>query len=149
MLNMTINVIEDEIPKIDETNRLYNEGKNAYQVSNYQEALAKWKKGLEISIRSVNTNAMLKFLHDSQGVNNFNPLPAVPAELEGIVRKNQSDPDGVLPGTIRIDKKFTQKGLEDALDEKNQVMHIASHFVFHPGTQHNSYYLLLGDNCGK
>ena len=75
-------------------------------------------------------------------IEGFNRLPAVKQELEGIVR---TAPDrGVLPGEIHLDDAFTASRMRDALDRGYPVLHIASHFVFSPGTESDSF-LLLGD----
>ncbi|MCP4701956.1 MAG: CHAT domain-containing protein [Gammaproteobacteria bacterium] len=73
----------------------------------------------------------------------FRPLPAVAEELESIVRRNADDPDGVLDGVVHLDAAFDADALLDTLDAGHPVMHIASHFVFRPGTEQDSY-LLLG-----
>lgn len=65
-------------------------------------------------------------------------LPGVRPEIEAIL-----GPKG-LPGRMRLDADFTRDRLEDALDEREPVLHIASHFVFLPGNEGASY-LLLGD----
>jgi len=78
-------------------------------------------------------------------IGEFAPLPSVQQELDGIIyvgsRKAQG---GVLPGDIYLDKDFTQARLHDVLDRDYPVLHIASHFVFIPGTEAQSF-LLLGD----
>lgn len=71
----------------------------------------------------------------------FSALPAVRRELEGIVRRGDA---GVLPGEAHFDQAFTAVRLRDALDRAYPVLHLASHFVFQPGTESNSF-LLLGD----
>jgi CHAT domain-containing protein len=50
----------------------------------------------------------------------------------------------VLPGEVHLDQEFTAARLRDALDMAYPVLHVASHFVFEPGTESNSF-LLLGD----
>jgi CHAT domain-containing protein len=70
-------------------------------------------------------------------VQGFSPLPAVREELEGIVR-------GPLPGDVWLDEQFTADRLRAVLDGRPPVLHIASHFVFRPGAESNSF-LLLGD----
>ena len=74
----------------------------------------------------------------------FATLPAVNDELEALVRKNTDDKDGILPGIILLDNDFTWETFVDVLDAGYSALHIASHFVFKPGTEHDSY-LLLGD----
>ena len=80
----------------------------------------------------------------SRAVRNLDPLPNVPAELESIVRRDASDPDGVLPGVIYLDEAFSREALESVLADEYHVVHIASHFELKPGTKYNSY-LVLGD----
>lgn len=65
----------------------------------------------------------------------FQPLPAVPGELGGIVHPE------VLPGTIYLDEQFTLAALR--LNLSQPVLHIASHFRFIDGSDES--YLLLGD----
>jgi CHAT domain-containing protein/Tfp pilus assembly protein PilF len=74
----------------------------------------------------------------TQQVPGFDPLPAVREELESIVRK------GILPGEIYFDDQFSAAQLRSALDKRFPVLHIASHFVFQPGTEADSF-LVLGD----
>lgn len=74
----------------------------------------------------------------------FIQLPAVKIELESIVRQGADDADGILPGVIHLDQAFTEDQMVDVLEENYPVLHIASHFVFKPGTEQDSF-LLLGD----
>ncbi len=80
----------------------------------------------------------------SRAVRNLEPLPFVPGELEGIVRRNKSDEDGVLPGVIYLDEAFSQEAFKSVLKKHFPVVHIASHFELNPGTQDDSH-LVLGD----
>ncbi len=80
----------------------------------------------------------------SEAVPGFNPLPAVVSELNGIVRQGEEDTEGVLEGVVYLNQQFDAKIMLDVLDEGYPVLHIASHFVFEPGTQYSSY-LLLGN----
>ena len=80
----------------------------------------------------------------SHAVRNLDPLPNVPFELEGIVRRDVSDQDGVLPGVIYLDKAFSRETVESVLAEEFPVLHIASHFELKPGTKDDSH-LVLGD----
>jgi CHAT domain-containing protein len=80
----------------------------------------------------------------SKPVRGFKPLPAVLAEQEGIVRRNSTDPDGVMPGVIYLDEAFSRESIESVLEEQYPVVHIASHFELKPGTMESSY-LILGD----
>jgi len=75
----------------------------------------------------------------------FNALPGVVAELRGIIRRQgTSDTEGVLPGRIQLDEEFTADTMTSALRQRLPLVHIASHFVFRPGNETDSY-LLLGD----
>lgn len=81
----------------------------------------------------------------SEQLGDFLPLEAVPAELEGIVRRDGQDPDGVLPGVVRLNGAFTEAVFKDILGQgRYPVVHIATHFDFKPGTERDSA-LLLGD----
>jgi len=79
----------------------------------------------------------------SKSLVGFSALPAVPAELERIVRHGADD-DGVLDGVVLLSSAFTGAALLDVLDAGYPVVHIGSHVVFSPGTERSSY-LLLGD----
>lgn len=74
------------------------------------------------------------------------PLPAVRQELHGIVRSNSSNADekGVLAGEVYLDKAFTESRFRSTLGLPFEVLHVASHFVFQPGAESESF-LLLGD----
>lgn len=74
----------------------------------------------------------------------FPALPSVRRELEGIVRDPARHTEGVLPGVIRLDRDFTAAALRGALRERQNVIHIASHFAFREGDPSASF-LLLGD----
>lgn len=76
-------------------------------------------------------------------VGRFGALPFVRDELEGIIRQASGN-TGVLPGQVWLDQFFDQTRLGEALNAGQPVLHIASHFVFSPGTVEKSY-LLLGD----
>ena len=80
----------------------------------------------------------------SHAVRNLEPLPNVPAELEGIVRRDRLDPDGVFPGVIYLDEAFSRGTIESVLKEEYPVVHIASHFELKSGTNQDSH-LVLGD----
>ena len=75
----------------------------------------------------------------------FPNLPSVPAELDGIIRREDSlDEDGVIPGIFHLNKGFTKQTFDDALVRKYPVLHIASHFQLESTNIENSY-LVLGD----
>lgn len=86
----------------------------------------------------------------SKQIADFDPLPAVPAELENIVRREDADPDGVVPGIIHLDEAFTAETLSDILnldpEDAFPVLHMASHFQFRPGTDRDSFLLLGSGN---
>ncbi len=72
-------------------------------------------------------------------------LPAVVTELDEIVKDAQvQGANGVLPGTILLNGAFTEKAMETQLGGSHTVVHIASHFVFRPGDDSQSYLLLAG-----
>jgi CHAT domain-containing protein/Tfp pilus assembly protein PilF len=76
---------------------------------------------------------------------NLPALPAVAGELDEIVKDAQvHGANGVLPGTLLLNGDFTEKAMENQLDGRHTVVHIASHFVFQPGDDSQSYLLLAG-----
>ena len=77
----------------------------------------------------------------TQSIRDFPALPGVQAEVDGIVRHGS---EGILPGEILLDNNFTSLALKEATKQNFPVLHIASHFVFSPGTEVNSF-LLMGD----
>jgi CHAT domain-containing protein len=79
----------------------------------------------------------------TEAAEGFSALPGVAAELRSIVRTAQYS-GGVLAGRIELDRAFSRTALLGALDEGFPVLHVASHFVFSPGTELESF-LLLGD----
>ncbi|SEH08141.1 CHAT domain-containing protein [Candidatus Venteria ishoeyi] len=80
----------------------------------------------------------------TQAIEGFAPLPAVAKELESIIVQNPQDKDGVLNGVIYLNDDFNAGQFQGVLGKDYPVLHIASHFVFSPGTEKDSY-LLLGD----
>jgi CHAT domain-containing protein/Tfp pilus assembly protein PilF len=82
----------------------------------------------------------------SKAQTGFKALPAVPAELHGIIREQGSDAtaEGVLPGSVMLDEAFTEDSMKQALRQKYSLVHIASHFQILPGNETSSF-LLLGD----
>jgi CHAT domain-containing protein len=76
-------------------------------------------------------------------------LSAVVGELNNIVKDAQiAGAHGVLPGTILLNDQFTEKAMENLLGGRHAVVHIASHFVFKPGNDDESYLLLAGKDEG-
>lgn len=70
----------------------------------------------------------------TRAIGEFAPLPAVRAELQAIA--------GIVPGEFFVDEQFSARRLQDSLS--HPLVHVASHFVFRPGTEASSF-LLLGD----
>jgi CHAT domain-containing protein len=98
--------------------------------------------------RLSNVNAVAMGI-SKQYRNELIPLPAVEGELEHVVNDAHTPgANGVLPGTILLNDQFTKKAMEDMLGGQHTVVHIASHFVFQPGNNSNSYLLLAGDQKG-
>jgi CHAT domain-containing protein len=76
-------------------------------------------------------------------------LPAVVGELGDVVNDARTKgAHGALPGTILLDGQFTEKAMEQQFDREHAVVHIASHFVFKPGDDTQSYLLLAGKDDG-
>jgi len=100
-----------------------------------------------IAVMTLASNARIKDRPDREwkaaGFGATATLPAVASELAGIISTTPGD-GGVLAGEIRLDRQFTQQSLRETLRTRYPVVHIASHFVFQPGNDANSY-LVLGD----
>ncbi len=80
----------------------------------------------------------------SDEIEGFEPLDAVEDELNGIIRQNEEDDEGVIDGVIYLNQDFNTDNLQNALQQAEfPFMHIASHFVF--GENEQKSYLLLGD----
>lgn len=77
----------------------------------------------------------------TKALGEFSALPAVKAEMKSIVKNGD---DGVMPGEVHLDAEFTAARLKDVSQRPFQLLHVASHFRFSPGTEVNSF-LLLGD----
>ncbi len=77
----------------------------------------------------------------TKAMGEFEALPAVKAEMKSIVKTGG---DGVMPGEVYLDEAFTAERLKDVSKRPFQLLHVASHFRFSPGTEVNSF-LLLGD----
>ena len=66
-------------------------------------------------------------------------------ELDDVVDDPQvKNARGVLPGVLLLNGAFTEKALADLLSSPRAVVHIASHFVYQPGNDSQSYLLLAG-----
>jgi CHAT domain-containing protein/Tfp pilus assembly protein PilF len=80
----------------------------------------------------------------SEEIEGFEPLDAVEDELNGIIRQNEDDDEGVTDGVIYLNQDFNTDNLQKSLQQAEfPFMHIASHFVF--GENEQKSYLLLGD----
>jgi CHAT domain-containing protein/Tfp pilus assembly protein PilF len=85
-------------------------------------------------------------LGTSQGGDGFAPLPAVPLELDAIVKEGEADTHGVWPGRTFLDAAFTAERLRAVLYARFRVIHLSTHFRFSPGTERDSF-LLTGDRA--
>lgn len=74
--------------------------------------------------------------------NKLKPLPLVPKELASIFRRTAQD-RAFISGTVVLNEKFKRQRLLQA--QNTPLVHIASHFCFHPGSAEASF-LLLGDD---
>jgi CHAT domain-containing protein len=76
----------------------------------------------------------------------FTALPSVQDELSSIIRDERltRDRGAVLAGKVLFDDAFTEDSMRAELRQRYPVVHIASHFQFHPGNEADSF-LLLGD----
>ena len=77
----------------------------------------------------------------TRALGEFKALPAVKNEMRSIFK---SEGAGVLPGEVYLDEAFTAQRFKDVSQRAFQLLHVASHFQFSPGTEINSF-LLLGD----
>ncbi|ASC73065.1 Tetratricopeptide repeat domain protein [Halomicronema hongdechloris C2206] len=77
----------------------------------------------------------------TQAVADFNPLPAVDAELDAIIRSDATDPAGIYPGQVFLNNDFTLDTLK-AQVRGHRVLHLATHAAFVPGRAEESFILL-------
>lgn len=78
------------------------------------------------------------------------PLPSVATELDDVIQNAKSgNTHGAMRGTILLNGEFTEKAMENLLERQVAVVHIASHFVFKPGDDSQSYLLLAGKDQDK
>ncbi|MDZ7952499.1 CHAT domain-containing protein [Nostoc sp. DedQUE09] len=77
----------------------------------------------------------------SEQVGNFNSLPNVKDEINGIIR-SQSNPNGIYPGLSRINKDFTKDAFKYLIDHR--ILHIATHAQFTSQNPEDSF-IVLGD----
>lgn len=79
----------------------------------------------------------------SNAVSGWSALPNVKDEVDSIVLTNSQDQKGIFPGLEFLNQTFTRKVLRDKAS-KHQIVHIATHGKFVPGSYLDSF-LLLGD----
>jgi CHAT domain-containing protein len=85
----------------------------------------------------------------SKDYDGLGELNAVPGELDAVVTSTaRKASHGPVPGTIMLDDAFTEKDMEEALDRRPPLIHIATHFVLNPGDDERSYLLLGGKDVG-
>ena len=77
----------------------------------------------------------------TRALGEFTALPAVKNEMRSIFKSAGA---GVLSGEVYLDESFTAERFKDVSQRPFQLLHVASHFQFSPGTEINSF-LLLGD----
>jgi len=108
-----------------------------YVAQDYRIALVSQAADIRVAAQAgrLDSFAGLGLTHQVPG---FDALPAVKEELEGILKS------GPVRGEIHLDGAFTAERLKQSLDQKVSFLHVASHFVFKPGTETDSF-LLLGD----
>jgi CHAT domain-containing protein len=86
----------------------------------------------------------------SKAIGDFKPLPGVPLELRSIIREEKKrqfarpQETGILPGKLMLDEAFTPSSMRTELRKRYPIVHIASHFIFKPGNENDSF-LLFGD----
>ena len=105
-------------------------------------ALSLWAQAADVNPAASTRPWQVAALGLTEARAGFSALPAVRAELKGIVLTDQS-PQGVLPGRIALDEQFNRAQLDQALRGQSTVLHIASHFDFKPGDESRSV-LLMG-----
>lgn len=78
----------------------------------------------------------------SNAVAGFNPLPNVEAELNIIIRTQQTDSKGIFPGSEFLNQTFDRNAFNNLIDYR--ILHIATHGKFVPGQPEDSF-LVLGN----
>lgn len=98
---------------------------------------------LDFSVEEIPQNIIAMGLSDT--IEGYSSLPGVEMELRGIVRCELIGSEGIIPGKIFLNKDFNEYTLNEIMTiDPPPLLHIASHFVFVPGTEYDSY-LLMGD----
>ena len=83
-------------------------------------------------------------LGTSEPIDGFNALPHVVREIDAIVLlQDPKDRKGIYPGIQFLNSEFDFTTMRDHL-EGRQILHVATHGKFVPGSQENSY-ILMGD----
>jgi CHAT domain-containing protein len=85
----------------------------------------------------------------SKAIGNFPALPGVPTELRAVIREGVRhnmgrQETGLLQGKVMLDEAFTLPAMRAELRKRYPLVHIASHFLFKPGNENDSF-LLLGN----
>lgn len=109
-----------------------------YLVENYRITMVTQAADVRLAVAPSGTPGKFAGLGLTQQVPGFEPLPAVREELEAILKT------GPLRGEIHLDQEFTAERMKQLLADRVAYLHVASHFVFKPGTETDSF-LLLGD----
>nr|WP_315482912.1 CHAT domain-containing protein [uncultured Undibacterium sp.] len=134
----TILVSPDGVLKKVPFAALYNGER--YLVQDYDTALLTQSSWIENHNTHPSTHTVGAF-GLTKAIGGLRALPGVKSELTGIV-KNRTK--GIFQGEIKLDQEFTDASLSAVLSKKYSVLHIASHFIFQPGRDTDSY-LVLGD----
>jgi CHAT domain-containing protein/tetratricopeptide (TPR) repeat protein len=114
-----------------------------------QYAAQRWDLPIYTSVvrEKLRDNTSLKWQVAGLGVTRamgaFSALPAVKSEMSRIVKVGNGV-TGLFPGELYLDEAFNAERLRDVGKRKFELLHVASHFQFSPGTESNSF-LLLGD----
>ncbi len=123
-----------------------HDGRN-FLVEKYANVLVTLAQPPELS-RSAPENWRALGAGVSAGIENLPGLPQVAAELKSIVRdenaKNSRSEKGLFSGRRLQDGEFSRTNFGNALRLKNQLIHLATHFVFRPGKDTDSFLLLGG-----
>ena len=108
--------------------------------------IGKWRatqvSGLERNERGIERSAPASVVAfgTTQAHHGLPALPGVRDEIAAIVRGEEG---GVMPGVALLDAQFTRYAMRTILP-RHPLVHIATHFEFHPSLPHRSG-LLLGD----
>jgi CHAT domain-containing protein len=117
---------------------------NKYLVENYNisTVLSAGLTDTESRLPAGTANTQVLALGLSNPIPGFSALPNVPAELNAIIRHKPNDTKGIYPGDEFLNQQFDYRALRDNLKGR-KILHIATHGVFVPGRQNESY-LVLG-----